>query len=159
MNASGPAHPGVPFPPPLLFVLGLLGGLLLHRAVPVALVPGGPAPVGVAAAWALVGAGVVLLAWAMGTFARARTAIIPNQPASQVVSRGPYRFSRNPMYVALTAMYLGLALWRNTLWPLLLLPAVLWMLQAYVIRREERYLAHAFGDAYDHYRARVRRWL
>ncbi|MDX1547818.1 MAG: hypothetical protein R3247_12560, partial [Rhodothermales bacterium] len=46
MNPSGPAHPGVPFPPPLLFALGLLGGLLLHRAVPVPLVPGGPAPVG-----------------------------------------------------------------------------------------------------------------
>jgi protein-S-isoprenylcysteine O-methyltransferase Ste14 len=75
------------------------------------------------------------------------------------VTGGPYRRTRNPMYVAMTLLYLGASLLMNGLWPLLALPVVLAALTFAVIRREERYLSSAFGAEYDAYRRRVRRWL
>ncbi|HKI04807.1 MAG TPA: isoprenylcysteine carboxylmethyltransferase family protein, partial [Thermoanaerobaculia bacterium] len=95
----------------------------------------------------------------LSLFWRARTAVMPNRPASSLVLVGPYRFSRNPMYTGLTGMYLGLAFWLNALWPLLLLPLVLLLLWKAVIQNEERYLSTAFGDSYADYCRRVRRWL
>jgi hypothetical protein len=77
----------------------------------------------------------------------------------EVVTEGPYRFSRNPMYVGLSLLYVGIALWTHALWALPLLPLVLWGLWRRVIRREERYLAAAFGADYAAYTRRVRRWL
>ena len=95
----------------------------------------------------------------MITFWRARTAIIPHRPASRLVRHGPYRFTRNPMYVALTALYVGLALLFNVAWPLVVLPVVLWLLWHVVIRHEERYLLFAFGGDYAAFTREVRRWL
>jgi protein-S-isoprenylcysteine O-methyltransferase Ste14 len=151
--------PGVRFPPPFLFVVGYVAGLGLHEVAPLALVPGGPTAFSVGLAWALVGLGAALIGWAMVTFAAARTAIIPNRPASQIVEAGPYRFSRNPMYVGLGLVYAGLALWLDRLWPLLLLPGVYAALWLLVVRREEAYLTSAFGETYEAYRRRIRRWL
>ncbi|MDX1421032.1 MAG: isoprenylcysteine carboxylmethyltransferase family protein [Rubricoccaceae bacterium] len=152
-------HPGVRFPPPFLFAGGFVVGLLLHRVVPLPLVPGGPTPLSAWLGWALVALGLVVGAWAMATFVGARTAIFPHHPATEVVRSGPYRYSRNPMYVALGLVYAGLSLWLDRLWPLLVLPVVYVLLVALVVRREERYLAGAFGEDYDAYRRRVRRWL
>jgi protein-S-isoprenylcysteine O-methyltransferase Ste14 len=159
MPAAPLAHPGVRFPPPFLFAGGLVAGLLLHRAVPLALIPGGPTPLSVGLGWLLVAFGLLLGAWAMFTFLGARTAILPHRPATGLVQTGPYRFSRNPMYVALGLVYAGLALWLNRLWPVLLLPVVYVLLYRLVVRREERYLEGAFGEAYAGYRRHVRRWL
>ena len=72
---------------------------------------------------------------------------------------GPFRFSRNPLYLSLTGLYLGLAMLINTAWPPLLLPVLLAFLHWGVIRREERYLEVKFGSTYLNYKARVRRWL
>jgi protein-S-isoprenylcysteine O-methyltransferase Ste14 len=83
----------------------------------------------------------------------------PYKPATALAVHGPYRYTRNPMYLAMTIFYLGLTLLVNTLWPLVLLPAVLLVVQRGVINREERYLERTFGDAYRAYKARVRRWL
>jgi protein-S-isoprenylcysteine O-methyltransferase Ste14 len=103
--------------------------------------------------------GSLLAGWGLVVFFRIRTAIMPIRPASHLVASGPYRFSRNPMYVGLSVLYLGLALLFNVVWPIVLLPLVVFALYHLVIRREERYLADAFGDAYAAYRQRVRRWL
>ncbi len=152
-------HPGVRFPPPFLFVLGFLVGLLLDRVFPLVLLPGGPVPLRAGIGWALVALGLGLVVWAGATFRAAQTAIFPNRPASAIVEAGPYKYSRNPMYVGMGLLYVGLALWQNMLWPLVVLPLVYAALWALVVRREERYLAGAFGDAYAGYRRRVRRWL
>ena len=160
-DASPPANPGVHFPPPTFFVAGfLIAWLLETRVLRLRLAGGGTARVVLEIAGAVVAAlGLALGAWGLLTFARARTAIYPNRPASRIVTHGPYRFTRNPMYVGLAFAYLGIALGLNMGWPPLLLPLVLLALGRFVIRREERYLAGAFGEEYDRYRARVRRWL
>ena len=100
---------GVPFPPPFLFVLGFGAGLVLNRFMPAALFSESPVAV-VVLAWALVLSGAIVLGWALWTFFSARTAVVPNRPATDLRTSGPYQFSRNPMYMALTAMYIGLAL-------------------------------------------------
>ena len=88
-----------------------------------------------------------------------RTSPLPIKPTTAIVATGPYRFTRNPMYVGLAALYLGITLWVDSLWPVLFLPAVLFMIQRFVIAREERYLEAKFGDQYRGYKARVRRWI
>ena len=150
--------PGTPFPPTMLFVLGFLVALWIHNAVPLGI--GGPdlesLRLGVGLV-ALIG-GTAMFWWGMATFA-GRTGILLQRPARQLVTFGPYQFTRNPMYVGFVAMYFGLALVANTLWPLLLLPAIIALLVWVVISREERYMRAAFGAEYDGYCQRVRRWL
>ena len=85
--------------------------------------------------------------------------MLPNQPASRLVTTGLYARSRNPMYVGLTLAYVGLALLTDRGWPLVFLLLVLVALHGLVIRREERYLSAAFPGEYAAYRQRVRRWL
>jgi len=109
--------------------------------------------------WLLAGAGVALAASAIVLFRRAGTSPVPIQPTTALVAQGPYRFTRNPMYVGLAALYAGIALLVNSLWPLVLLPVVLIAIRWWVIAREEAYLERKFGDAYRAYTRRVRRWL
>jgi protein-S-isoprenylcysteine O-methyltransferase Ste14 len=151
--------PGVWFPPPTLFVVGFLTGLALDRWVIRLRLDDVSRSVLVVGGWLLIASGMVILLWALLTFTRARTGIMPSQPARAVVATGPYRCSRNPMYVAMSAIYIGLSLLMSMVWPLVLLPFALASLYALVIRREERYLGDAFSDEYAAYRARVRRWL
>lgn len=150
--------PGVRFPPPLLYVAGLVIGWILDRRVRALPLIGEPGLL-----WdfglLLVALGLGLTAWGMLTFRAARTAIIPMRGASRLVDHGPYRFTRNPMYTGFTLMYLGAAAIMYSAWPLLALPIVVALLVRLVIEREERYLQDAFGSNYSDYRARVRRWL
>jgi protein-S-isoprenylcysteine O-methyltransferase Ste14 len=160
MMAVAPrASPGVRFPPPTLFVAGFLVALALERWLLSLRFGAGTSPALPLTAWVFIAVGMGLLAWAMLTFRRARTAIMPFNPASTIVTSGPYGFSRNPMYVALTLVYAGLSLLVGTVWPIVVLPIVLWSLYVLVIRREEQYLGAAFAEAYGAYRRRVRRWL
>ncbi len=152
-------HPGVYFPPPLIFVAGFLLALALERWVVSLRLDERWRPVLTPAGWLLIALGVGLMAWAVLTFTRARTTVLPYRPASQVVSSGPFRFSRNPIYVADTLIYAGMSLLTRMAWPLVVLPFVLVALYALVIKREERYLGEAFGTEYAEYRRRVRRWV
>jgi len=147
---------GVRFPPPLIYVGGFVIGYLLDRAVPLTLTSW---PLGEPLGWALVAVGVALMGSAVMTFRRAGTSLNPAKPTTRVVVHGPYRFTRNPMYVGWVIVYLGCVLLTNTVWPLVSLPVVLVLISRAVIAKEERYLAAKFGDAYRAYKARVRRWL
>lgn len=109
--------------------------------------------------WSDLAVGLGLMAWGMLTFRKARTAIYPNERARQLVETGPFRYTRNPMYLGMTLVYFGVTTLMNSWWPLFLLPLVLWALIALVVRREERYLAAEFGEHYRAYRGRVRRWM
>lgn len=153
--------PGVRFPPPTLFVTALAFGWLLDTRVRrLAMVHGaGEAHSLEIVGWAMVALGLMLAMWGALTFLRHKTAIYPHHPASMIVQAGPYRFTRNPMYLGFTIAHVGAAFVMNGWWPLLLLPVVLGLLLRLVIRREERYLTEAFGEAYVAYQGRVRRWL
>jgi protein-S-isoprenylcysteine O-methyltransferase Ste14 len=152
-------NPGVRFPPPLLFVAGLgVGWFLDRRVLPLHLAQfGGSIASVVSVVMGVVG--LALMGWGFFAFRRARTAILPFHSASSLVTTGPYRFTRNPMYTGLTIAYLGGALLIASAWPLILLPVVLIVLFITVIAREERYLSDAFAIEYAAYCARVRRWL
>ena len=88
-----------------------------------------------------------------------KPAVRPDQSASQLVTQGPYRFTRNPMYTGLTMQYVGGAVLLDSGWPIIVLPIVLFVLVRTVISREEEYLNNAFGADYGAYTTRVRRWL
>lgn len=152
-------HPGVRFPPPLLFVLGALIGWQLHRMYPLPIVATGRSELTSAVGWFGLVAGFLFALWGMVTFRLARTAIVPVSPATRIVDGGPYRFSRNPMYVGMTAMLLGGSILANNFWMLLTLPLALLLLYRFVIRREEAYLISAFPAEYGAYRSRVRRFI
>ena len=158
MTAPPIANAGVHFPPPALFVGGIGAGWLLDRYVHALPLLAASRTVSTLA-WVVIAAALLLMISGVVTFRRAGTAVIPHLPASRLVQSGPYRFTRNPMYTGFTIAYLGVTVLLRSAWPLLLLPVVLALLVKLVIRREEAYLASAFGAAYDDYRARVRRWL
>jgi protein-S-isoprenylcysteine O-methyltransferase Ste14 len=139
--------------------LASVPGWLLYRAFPLPFTGSAGRLAGALAGWLLVALGAGLSVWALATFRGARTAIRPSRPASTLVAHGPFRLSRNPMYLGLTLLYLGVMPLVNSVWGRLFLPVVIVILHLTIIRREERYLAATFGGAYDEYRRRVRRWL
>ena len=159
MSAENARGARVVFPPPLLFLAGMLAALGIHRIAPIDQLPSPIAGIARVVGLVLAAAGFAFASWGMATFFRARTTVIPHHAVSSLVERGPYRFTRNPMYVGLVALYTGLALAQNRLWPFALLPVVLAILIVGVIRPEERYLEERFGDDYRAYKRRVRRFI
>jgi protein-S-isoprenylcysteine O-methyltransferase Ste14 len=120
-----------------------------HRALPGVSVAGG----------VLFGIGALIAGWGLLTFRRARTTTVPGQASSRLVTWGPYRFSRNPMYIGLIVAYLGEAGILRQVWPVFLLPLTIAYVNWVVIPVEESRLKEVFAEEYDRYRMRVRRWL
>jgi protein-S-isoprenylcysteine O-methyltransferase Ste14 len=102
---------------------------------------------------------MALAAWFGRTMRGSDTTIRIDRPVSSLVQDGPFGYSRNPAYLALTMIYAGIAILRNALWAILLLPLVMYVMRREVIGREEQYLERAFGEEYRAYKARVRRWV
>jgi protein-S-isoprenylcysteine O-methyltransferase Ste14 len=109
--------------------------------------------------WSLVLFFVAWNGWALWLFGRHQTGLLPGQPSTTIIEEGPFRHSRNPLYVGLLALYLGLALLLPTVWGLVLFPAAVLLILWGAIQPEERYLRRRFGARYDDYSRRVRRWL
>jgi protein-S-isoprenylcysteine O-methyltransferase Ste14 len=151
--------PNVRFPPPLVFVAGYVVTWLLNQRLEFLIDGKGARPPQAGLGAAALVAGLGLMVWGFLTFQRARTAVMPIRPARQIVTSGPYRFTRNPMYVGLTFAYFGLALLVNWAWPIVFLPVILVVMNVVVIEKEERYLRSAFPETYGPYSLRVRRWL
>lgn len=146
-----------PIPPPPLVYLGFIGCAWgLARTVPLD-VPSHELTSYVG--WVLIGLGVLLMVYAAVEMYRHRTTINPYGKPSSLLQSGPFRFSRNPIYLADTLVYCGLAFLLASLWPWLLLPLLIVCMQRTVIVHEEHLLKRLFGDEYRTYRRRVRRWL
>jgi protein-S-isoprenylcysteine O-methyltransferase Ste14 len=143
-------------PPPLVYLAAFLAGLGVEWAIPS---PQPPAAIRIAAA--TVGLTLLLALDTSATlrFVRERTPVNPARPARKLVTGGPYRVSRNPMYLGMAGAYAGAAVATGVLWALAWLPVVLLAIDSLVIPREERHLAAVFGEEYERYRRRVRRWL
>ena len=142
--------------PPLILLGSILTGVMLDVVFPLPFLP--PAlsmPFGMA----IIVVAVVLFSSSLRQLRAAGTPVRGDQPTTVIVRTGPYRVSRNPIYLAFSVLQLGMALWVNSLWVLATLgPAVL-LLSCVVIPREEQYLERTFGAAYLEYKAGVRRWV
>ena len=149
-NPSGAVHPTA------FLLLWAALGLGLQRVAPLG-VP--DAPLVTATATAVTLLGVLVFVWCLAVCARHHTTLEHRRPTTALVTTGPFRWSRNPMYVALTAVLLGLSVEYDNAW--WVGGAVLFALAVhrFTVLREERYLEALFGDDYRRYRQRVRRWL
>ncbi|CAN5738939.1 hypothetical protein BH20ACT12_BH20ACT12_08330 [soil metagenome] len=149
-------NPGINLPPPLIYVVPLLLGLLLDRGACLPFLPRGAAR---GLGWPLLGGGVALNGWFLKTMRDAQAPIRTDKPVPRLTTTGPFRYTRNPSYLALALIYAGIAVLRNSPWAMLLLPLVVIVIQREVIEREERYLERAFGEEYLDYKGKVRRWV
>ena len=149
--------PNVIVRPPIAWALAVLAGLALNWFMPLPIVPAA-----VLGGWLgalLFALALALFVWAIATMTRGGSNVPTNLPTTTIVDTGPYRFTRNPIYLAMVLGLIGLAIAFNTLW-LLLVPVPFALVIRYgVIAREEAYLERKFGDVYRRYRSRVRRWL
>ena len=143
--------------PPVLVGGMLLIGVLIHYAIwTVTLLPTVLARVLGVVVFTSAG---VLAHFAQLAMKRVGTNVLPTHPTLALATDGPYRFSRNPLYIAAIGVYLGVALWVNGLAPLLLMLPMTWLLHWGIVLREEQYLMSKFGNSYHSYQRTVRRWL
>ena len=143
--------------PPLAWGLAVIAGLTLNWLVPLPFLPA-DLPAGWLGAMVFVLA-VALVAWAIVTMTRAGSNVPTSLPTTTIVNTGPYRFTRNPIYLGMVLGLIGLAIALNSLWLLLMLVPFALVIRYGVVTREEVYLERKFGDVYRGYRSRVRRWL
>ena len=156
MSEPKPDHAGIFVPPPLIYVAGIAGGWGLQMIWPL---PRPPVGLSLILGWVFVAGWAITALPGLGAFARARTSMIPVHESRVLVQNGVYRFTRNPMYLGLSLLYIATGLmWRQP-WILLLTVPVVLLIDRWVIAWEERYLDRRFGDEYRAYRARVRRWI
>lgn len=151
-----PDNPGVRVPPPILLIGVVLVGYGLQQVWALELPSWFGWPL---AAWVSLGGGAAILISGWIHFYRAKTNILHHRPSSTLIQSGLYRVSRNPIYVSGLLLQLGVALLMNNVWIVLLVPVSKFLLDRYVIAREEAYLERAYGEAYEDYTRAVRRWL
>lgn len=149
--------PSVGFPPPLVFLGFLLLGLLLDKVMALP-----PIPMGRALEWpgfALMAVGIGLIIVSLGMFSAYGEDPQPWTPSQAIIARGPYRHSRNPMYLGMLMIQLGYAVWDASMGVLAFVPFAFISIDRAVIAKEESYLRRKFGKAFEDYCARVRRWI
>jgi protein-S-isoprenylcysteine O-methyltransferase Ste14 len=143
--------------PPLAWGLAIIAGLALNWLVPVPFLPAA-LPTGWLGAMVFVLA-LTLGVWAIVTMTRAGSNVPTNRPTTTIVESGPYRFTRNPIYLGMFLGLIGLAIAFDNLWLLMMLAPFALVIRYGVVAREEAYLERKFGDVYRGYRSRVPRWL
>jgi len=142
--------------PPILYLTSIVTGALIQLAKPFPFLPRALAvPLGAS----VVVVAIALFSYAVGRFRAAGTPVPARKPTSVIVSTGPYRFSRNPIYLAFSLLQFGIAIWVNSLWLLATLVGAVAVIHYVVITREEEYLERRFGGEYLDYKRSVRRWL
>ena len=142
--------------PPIIYAGAFVMGYLTDRAFPNNMGYETPRQIVV---WGLVALGCALAGWAIARFIRARTHVDVRKPATALVTDGPYRLTRNPMYVAAALLYAGIAIVYAKVFILAFLIPCLIVIDIFIIRREEAYLETVFGEPYREFCGRVRRWL
>ena len=156
MTKQNTDHAQVMVPPPLVFLGYLIGALILNWIVPF------PAPstfiLRLVGRLAIIG-GILFVGSAFWQMRKSNTSVDPREPVTAFVTSGPYRFTRNPIYLGLFLVYLGFTLLAGTLWGLIASPFLIWTMTEAVIHAEEIYLTEKFGEQYKQYRSRVRQWI
>ena len=156
MNTDKGSAPGVIALPPLVYVPFLAMGIVLDFLFPVPVLPN---RVQYAAGFTVMALSGLIIPFVLLEFRKARTDFNPRKPTTAIITTGPFRFSRNPSYLVLTLLCVGIGIAAGSIWILgLLIPAIVVMHYG-VIVREERYLENKFGEEYLRYKRSVRRWL
>ena len=145
MSNDQPDNPGIKIPPPLIYLLPLLLGLILDGMAHLSFLPSGVVRT---VGWPLIGCGALIAGWWSKTMRDADAPVRTDKPVPRLTTAGPFAYSRNPAYLSLTMIYAGIAALRNSLWAILFLPLVLYVIRREVIGREEQYLERAFGEEY-----------
>jgi len=153
---EGDDHAGVLVLPPYIFGAFLIAALLLEALYGKNLFSWGAQ---LALGVLLISFGAGLLTWCVLLFQKAGTPLPPDKPTRELVIKGPYTLSRNPIYIALISAFLGLSILLDLLWGFILVIPLIFILQKFVIEREENYLENKFGQSYLSYKNTVRRWL
>ena len=151
-----PVHAGVAFHPPFLLALCIAAGFGARWLIPLTFVPTGVSTrVGPVVTTLSLG----IFSWAVYAMRSGGASIPTGEPTDAIVVRGPYRFSRNPIYLAMLLLQIGFGIWANSLWFIALAAISGVLLWWGVISREEEYLDQKFGAEYVSYQSRVRRWI
>jgi protein-S-isoprenylcysteine O-methyltransferase Ste14 len=150
--------PGVFIPPPLIYVLIFIASVFIQKEIPIT--------ASIFQSWAIKVVGIIFLiiasfflARSLRQFFQSKNTVILIKPASSLQKTGIYGISRNPMYVGLAIVYLGITCFIGNWWNIILFPVLFLIVQEYIIKREEKYLELEFGQQYEEYRIKVRRWL
>ena len=154
MDAQTPPSPR--FYPPVLLLIAVVLMVALHYVLPVARWLAWP--------WRALGALPIAMAllvgfWGAIQFRRHDTTIIPFEQSTALIAKGPYRYSRNPLYISMTLILVGLWILLGSLSPVVVVPLFVWWISSRFIANEERHLEEQFGRTYLEYKAKVRRWL
>lgn len=142
--------------PPFIYLSGLGAGIILQIIYPIHIASLEILPI---VGLMLVVIASVLVSWSFKTMKKTQTNIDVRQPVLHLVTNGPFSFSRNPIYLAMTILYLGISLVINNLWVLVFIVPILTVMELGVIRREEKYLSAKFGWDYVDYKKRVNEWI
>ena len=161
MTTPQPAEAGAPVRPswampPVYLLVAILAMIALNRWAPLGAFGG---PLARAVGLLLTIAGLALVIWCTMLFQAAQTTIKPYETSSALLTGGPYRISRNPIYLGMVLFLVGLSLGLGSWSPFLVIPAFVFIIETRFIRPEEAALARRFGDEYESYRRRVRRWV
>ena len=147
---------GVTAPPPIIYFAFLIGGLGLDYLWPL---PFLPQTIQYIVGFTIVALSFVLFGLVLREFSRSNTSIDHSKPTTEIISTGPFAYSRNPVYASMTMLVIGIAIAVDSLWIFVMaIPAVL-VIHQFVILREEAYLERRFGDDYQRYKGAVRRWV
>lgn len=151
-------NPGVYFPPPLIYVAIFFLSILIQHYFPLSKAFFENS-MNTYFSIIFIGIGFFSVLPALITFFKTKNTLIPNKPATSLQTKGIYNFSRNPMYVGLLFIYIGIALIQGNWWTVILIPLVIFVVTRFVIINEEKYLERAFGQEYINYKMKVRQWL
>ena len=150
--------PGVYIPPPLFYVFTFIAAIFIQKRIPI------PATLFHTLVTKIIGVLFILTALfflikSLRQFFLTKNTVVLIKPASSLQTTGIYAITRNPMYVGLAILYLGITCFVGNWWNIILFPLLLLIVQEYIIKREENYLKHEFGQEYERYKSHVRRWL
>jgi protein-S-isoprenylcysteine O-methyltransferase Ste14 len=146
---------GVTLPPPAIFIVTLVVAIVLNHCWPIYTIPQKVRWVGVV----LILMGLAAIGGGVSEFRKFKTSFVPIAPAKAMLDKGIFAKTRNPLYLGLLCIYVGVACLFSTVWAFLFLPLVLFAITKLVIVKEEAYLERRFGERYLDYKSRVRRWM
>lgn len=151
-------NPGVYLPPPLIYLGIFFLSVLIQKKILLSTVFF-ETKIALVFGWIFIILGIIFILPAIIKFFKTKNTLVTIKPANSLQTSGVYSTSRNPMYLGLLMLYIGMAFFKGNSWTLIFIPVVILVITYFVIRKEEKYLTRAFGNDYIEYRKKVRRWI